>query len=94
MFRNEYLALLVHRGTRRNDALEMGDVVLFGHGDASGKDSLPVEKTHESTTDHFSDSPTDYVPDSPVESTDNSEEKPPIKTILGRTIKIPRKLDL
>ncbi|GFY50687.1 DUF5641 domain-containing protein [Trichonephila inaurata madagascariensis] len=30
-FRNEYLALLVHRGTRRNDALEAGDVVLIGH---------------------------------------------------------------
>ncbi|GFU65571.1 DUF5641 domain-containing protein [Trichonephila clavipes] len=30
-FRNEYLALLVHRGTRRNDALEVGDVVLIGH---------------------------------------------------------------
>ncbi|GFT01212.1 integrase_H2C2 domain-containing protein [Trichonephila clavipes] len=31
-FRNEYLALLVHRGTRRNDALEVGDAVLIGHG--------------------------------------------------------------
>ncbi|GFR10383.1 DUF5641 domain-containing protein [Trichonephila clavata] len=31
-FRNEYLTLLVHRGTRRNDALEVGDVVLIGHG--------------------------------------------------------------
>ncbi|GFU00330.1 DUF5641 domain-containing protein [Trichonephila clavipes] len=30
-FRNEYLALLVHRGTRRNDALEVGDVVLIRH---------------------------------------------------------------
>ncbi|GFY69601.1 DUF5641 domain-containing protein [Trichonephila inaurata madagascariensis] len=30
-FRNEYLALLVHRGTMRNDALEVGDVVLIGH---------------------------------------------------------------
>ncbi|GFX79798.1 uncharacterized protein TNCV_4981101 [Trichonephila clavipes] len=60
----------------------------------SGKDSLPVEKTPESSTDHVSDSPTYYVPDSPVESTDNSEEKPPTKTRLGRTIKIPRKLDL
>ncbi|GFT48640.1 hypothetical protein TNCV_2326431 [Trichonephila clavipes] len=59
-----------------------------------GKDSLPVEKTTESSTDHVSDSPTDYVPDSPVESTDNSEEKPSTKTRLGRTIKIPRKLDL
>ncbi|GFY57652.1 DUF5641 domain-containing protein [Trichonephila inaurata madagascariensis] len=149
-FRNEYLALLVHRKTRRNDALEVGDVVLIGHDNvrridwllgvvlevypskdgvprvarirtsygerilpfqrlyplevsakteigvlkASGKDSLPVEKTPESSTDHVSDSPTDYVPDSPVESTDNSEEKPPTKTRLGRTIKIPRKLDL
>ncbi|GFS83767.1 hypothetical protein TNCV_611001 [Trichonephila clavipes] len=36
-----------------------------------GKDSLPVEKTPESSTDHVSDSPTDYVPDSPVESTDS-----------------------
>ncbi|GFY52550.1 hypothetical protein TNIN_218001 [Trichonephila inaurata madagascariensis] len=61
---------------------------------ASGKDSLPVERTPESSTDHVSDSPTDYVPDSPVESSDNSEEKPPTKTRLGRTIKIPRKLDL
>ncbi|GFR09391.1 DUF5641 domain-containing protein [Trichonephila clavata] len=124
-FRNEYLALLVHRVTRRNDALEVGDVVMIGHDNvrridwplgvvlevypgkdgvpivarirppmASGKDSLPVEKTPESSTDHVSDSPTDYVPNSPVESTDNSEEKPPTKTRLGRTIKIPRKLDL
>ncbi|GFW74564.1 DUF5641 domain-containing protein [Trichonephila clavipes] len=30
-FINEYLALLVHRGTRRNEALEVGDVVLIGH---------------------------------------------------------------
>ncbi|GFX08946.1 uncharacterized protein TNCV_4165251 [Trichonephila clavipes] len=29
----------------------------------SGKDSLPVEKTPESSTDHVSDSPTDYVPE-------------------------------
>ncbi|GFU44490.1 integrase_H2C2 domain-containing protein [Trichonephila clavipes] len=145
-FRNEYLALLVHRGTRRNDALEVGDVVLIGHDNvrridwplgivlevypgkdrvprvarirtshverihpfqrlypledqlklklASGKDSLPVEKTPESPTNHASDSPTDYVPDSPVESTDNSEEKPPTKTRLRRAIKLPRKLDL
>ncbi|GFR33689.1 DUF5641 domain-containing protein [Trichonephila clavata] len=124
-FRNEYLALLVHRGTRRNDALEVGDVVLIGHdnvrridwplgvvlevypgkdgvprvarirtSNASGKDSLPVEKTPESSTNHVLDSPTDYIPDSPVESTDNSEEKPPTKTRLGRTIKIPHKLDL
>ncbi|GFQ74895.1 DUF5641 domain-containing protein [Trichonephila clavata] len=102
-FRNEYLALLVHRGTKRNDALEVGDVVLIGHDnvqrtnwplgvvmEASGKDSLPVEKTPESSTNHVSDSPTDYAPDSPVESTDNSEEKPPTKTRLRRTIKIPR----
>ncbi|GFW02612.1 DUF5641 domain-containing protein [Trichonephila clavipes] len=135
-FRNEYLALLVHRGTRRNDALEVGDVVLIGHDNvrrigwpldvvlevypgkngvlrvsrirtshgerirpfqrlyplevsakteigvlkASGKDSLPVEKTPESSTDHVWDSPTDYFPDFPVESSDNSEEKPPTKT--------------
>ncbi|GFY68069.1 DUF5641 domain-containing protein [Trichonephila inaurata madagascariensis] len=149
-FRNEYLALLVRRGKRRNDALEVGDVVLIGHDNVqrinwplgvvlevfpgkdgvprvarirtshgerislfqrlyplevsakteisvlkvSGKDSLPVEETPESSTDHVSDSPTDYVSDSSVESTDNSEEKPPNKTRLGRTIKIPRKLDL
>ncbi|GFY38734.1 DUF5641 domain-containing protein [Trichonephila inaurata madagascariensis] len=125
-FRNEYLALLVHRGTRRNDALEVGDVVLIGHDNVrridwplgvvlevypgkdgvplavrirtshglTGKASLPVEKTPESSTDHISDSPTDYVPASPVESTNNSEEKPPTKTRLGWTIKIPRKLDL
>ncbi|GFY51005.1 integrase_H2C2 domain-containing protein [Trichonephila inaurata madagascariensis] len=149
-FRNEYLALLVHRGTRKNDVLEVGDVVLIGHDNvrqidwplgvvlevypgkdgvprvarirtshgericpfqrlyplevsakteisvlkASGKANLTVEKTHELSTDHVSDSPTDYVLDFPVESTDNSEEKPPTKTRLGRTIKIPRKLDL
>ncbi|GFS65097.1 hypothetical protein TNCV_1635911 [Trichonephila clavipes] len=58
-----------------------------------GKDSLPVEKTPESSIDHVSDSPTDYVPDSPDDSTNNSEEKPPTKARLGRTIKIPRKLD-
>ncbi|GFY39137.1 DUF5641 domain-containing protein [Trichonephila inaurata madagascariensis] len=118
-FRNEF-ALLVHRGKRRNDALEVGDVVLIGHDNvrrikwpfgvvlevnpckdevpdslkASGKDSLPIEETSESSTDHVLDSPTDYVPDSPVESTDNSEENPPNKTRLGRTIKIPRKFDL
>ncbi|GFS63034.1 DUF5641 domain-containing protein [Trichonephila inaurata madagascariensis] len=61
---------------------------------ASGKDSLPVEKTPESSIDHVSESPTDYVPDSPFESTDISEENPPTKTGLGGTIKIPRKLDL
>ncbi|GFW24446.1 DUF5641 domain-containing protein [Trichonephila clavipes] len=115
-FRNEYLAHLVHRGTRRNDALKVGDVVLIGHDNVQridwplgvvlevyfGKDgvprvariktshdSLPVQKTPESSTDHVSDSPTDYVPNSPVESTDNSEEKPPTKTRLERTIKIP-----
>ncbi|GFY67953.1 DUF5641 domain-containing protein [Trichonephila inaurata madagascariensis] len=148
-FRNEYLALLVHRGTGRNDALKVGDVLIghdnvrridlplgvvlevypgkdgvprvarirTSHGErirpfqrlyplevsakteisvlkALGKASLPVEKTPESSTDHVSDSPTDYVLDSPVESTDNSEEKPPTKTRLGRTIKISRKLDL
>ncbi|GFY13589.1 hypothetical protein TNCV_4959591 [Trichonephila clavipes] len=49
----------------------------------------PQEKTA-----YLLDSPTDYVPDSSVESTDNSEEKPPTKTRLGGTIKIPRKLDL
>ncbi|GFU88612.1 integrase catalytic domain-containing protein [Trichonephila clavipes] len=125
-FRNEYLALLVHRGTTRNDALEFYPGqdgvprlarIRTSHGEricplqrlyplevsakteigvlkASGKDSLPVEKTPESSTDHVSDSPTDYVPDSLVESTDNSEDKPPTKTRLGRTIKMPRKLDL
>ncbi|GFW06181.1 hypothetical protein TNCV_36571 [Trichonephila clavipes] len=61
---------------------------------ASVKDSLPDEKTPKTSTDHVPDSPTDYVPDSPVESTDDSEEKLPTKTRLGRTIKIPRKLDL
>ncbi|GFX47479.1 DUF5641 domain-containing protein [Trichonephila clavipes] len=60
---------------------------------ASEKDSLSVEKTPESSTDHISDSTTDYVPDSPVESIDNSEEKPPTKTRLGRSIKVPRRLD-
>ncbi|GFT21364.1 DUF5641 domain-containing protein [Trichonephila clavipes] len=108
-FRNEYLALLVHRGTRRNDALEVYPGkdgvprvarIRTSHGErirpfqrlyplevsakteigvlkASGKDSLPVEKTPESSTDHVSDSPTDYAPDSPVESTDNSENPQP-----------------
>ncbi|GFR26195.1 DUF5641 domain-containing protein [Trichonephila clavata] len=89
-FRNEYLALLVHRGTRRNDSLEVGDVVLIGHDNVrrSPRKRQPtsVEKT-ESSTDHVSDSPTDYVPDSPVESTDNSEEKPPTKTRSGRAQK-------
>ncbi|GFY43627.1 integrase catalytic domain-containing protein [Trichonephila inaurata madagascariensis] len=149
-FRNEYLALLVPRGTRRNNALEVGDVVLIGHDNVrridwplgvvlevypgkdgvprvarvrtsngerirpfqrlyplevsakteisvlktSGKANLPVEKTPESSTKYASDSPTDYLPNSPVENTDNSEEKPPTQTRLGRTIKIPRKLDL
>ncbi|GFX95268.1 integrase_H2C2 domain-containing protein [Trichonephila clavipes] len=104
-FRNEYLALLVHRGTRRN-ALQVGDVVLIGHDNVQRIDwplgvvlevypgNLHVEKTPESSTDHVSDSPTDYIPDSPVESTDNSGENPLTKTRLGRTIKIPRKLDL
>ncbi|GFS91222.1 DUF5641 domain-containing protein [Trichonephila clavipes] len=74
--------------------LEVSAKTEIGVLKASGKDSLPVEKTPESSTDHISDSPTDYVPDSLVKSTDHSEEKPPIKTRLGRTIKIPRKLDL
>ncbi|GFQ89643.1 integrase_H2C2 domain-containing protein [Trichonephila clavata] len=74
--------------------LEVSAKTEIGVLKASGKDSLPVEKTHESSTNHVSDSPTDYIPDSPVESTDNSEEKPPTKTRLGRTIKIPHKLDL
>ncbi|GFW84542.1 DUF5641 domain-containing protein [Trichonephila clavipes] len=85
-FRNEYLALLVHRGTRRTDALEVYPGqdgvprvarIRTSHG---LRKSLPFEKTPESSTDHVSDSPTDYVPDSPVENTDNSEEKPPTKT--------------
>ncbi|GFR25793.1 uncharacterized protein TNCT_340531 [Trichonephila clavata] len=74
--------------------LEVSAKTEIGVLKASGKDSLPVEKTPESSTNHVSDSPTDYIPDSPVESTDNSEEKPPTKTRLGRTIKIPHKLDL
>ncbi|GFQ85361.1 uncharacterized protein TNCT_452181 [Trichonephila clavata] len=74
--------------------LEVSAKIEIGALKASGKDSLPVEKTPESSTNHASDSPTDYVPDSPVESTDNLEEKPPTKTRLGRTIKIPHKLDL
>ncbi|GFR27253.1 DUF5641 domain-containing protein [Trichonephila clavata] len=74
--------------------LDVSDKTEIGVLKASGKDSLPVEKTPESSIAHVSDSPTDCVPDSPVESTDNSEEKPPTKTRLGRTIQIPRKLDL
>ncbi|GFY58579.1 hypothetical protein TNIN_363171, partial [Trichonephila inaurata madagascariensis] len=73
--------------------LEVSAKTIISVLKVSGKDSLPVEETPESSTDHVSDTPTDYVPDSPVESTDNSEEKPPNKTRLGRTIKIPRKLD-
>ncbi|GFR28494.1 integrase_H2C2 domain-containing protein [Trichonephila clavata] len=69
-------------------------VKLIREEHASGKDSLPVEKTPESSTNHVSDSPNDNIPDSPVESTDNSEEKPPTKTRLGRITKIPHKLDL
>ncbi|GFS46858.1 hypothetical protein TNIN_251381 [Trichonephila inaurata madagascariensis] len=74
--------------------LEVSAKTEIGVLKVSGKDSLPVEKTPESSTDHVSDSLTDYVPNSPIESTDNSEEKPPTKTRLGRTIKIPHKLDL
>ncbi|KAF8770927.1 hypothetical protein HNY73_018403 [Argiope bruennichi] len=61
---------------------------------ASGKSGLSVEKTPDLPTDHVPDSPTDHVPDSPVERTDISEEIHHTKTRLGRTIKIPRKLDL
>ncbi|GFX98499.1 hypothetical protein TNCV_4002681 [Trichonephila clavipes] len=75
-------------------ALEVSAKTDIGALKASGKYSLPVEKTPESSTDHVLDSPTDYVPDSPVKSTNNSEEKPPTKTRLGRTIKIHRKLYL
>ncbi|GFU78134.1 integrase_H2C2 domain-containing protein [Trichonephila clavipes] len=74
--------------------LEVSAETEIGVLKASGKDSLPVEKTTESSTNHVLDSPTDYVPDFPAESTDNSEEKPSTKTRLGRTIKIPPKLDL
>ncbi|GFT18852.1 uncharacterized protein TNCV_1671901 [Trichonephila clavipes] len=42
---------------------------------ASGKDSLPVEKTPESSTDQVSDSPTDYVPDSPVETAQGNDKR-------------------
>ncbi|XP_055927959.1 uncharacterized protein LOC129959161 [Argiope bruennichi] len=149
-FRNEYFALLVHRGTRKSDVLEVGDVVLIGHDNirridwplgvilevypgkdgvprvarirtshgerirpfqrlyplevsakteidvlkASGKSGLSVEKTPDLPTDHVPDSPTDHVPDSPVERTDISEEIHHTKTRLGRTIKVPCKLDL
>ncbi|GFW36337.1 integrase catalytic domain-containing protein [Trichonephila clavipes] len=79
---------------QRLHPLEVSAKTEIGVLKASGKDSQPVEKTLESSTEHVSDSPTDYVPDSPVESTDNSEEKPPTKTRLGKTIKITRKLDL
>ncbi|KAF8768414.1 hypothetical protein HNY73_021237 [Argiope bruennichi] len=137
-FRNEYLALLVHRGTRKSDVLEVGNVVLIGHdnirridwplgvilealsiGSVSKtelgfeglrKSGLSVEKTPDLPTDHVPDSSTDHVPDSstdhvpdspanqvpnsPVERTDISEEIHHTKTRLGRTIKVPRKLDL
>ncbi|GFX54312.1 uncharacterized protein TNCV_3824111 [Trichonephila clavipes] len=74
--------------------LEVSAKTEIGVLKASGKDIVPIEKTHESAIDQVLDSPTDYVPDSLVESTDNSEEKPLTKTRLGRSIKIPRKLDL
>ncbi|KAF8790538.1 hypothetical protein HNY73_005547 [Argiope bruennichi] len=77
---------------------------------APGKSGLSVEKTPDLPTDHVPDSPTDHVPDSPadhvpdlpaeqvpnspVERTDISEEIHHTKTRLGRTIKVPRKLDL
>ncbi|GFS89836.1 DUF5641 domain-containing protein [Trichonephila clavipes] len=120
--RGRISVLYSDNGTRRNDALEVGDVVLIGHDNVRridwplgvvlevypGKDGVPrvarIRTSHrlrkrqptdlESSTDHVSNSPTDYVPDSPYESTDNSEEKPPTKTRLRRTIQIPRKLDL
>ncbi|KAF8793901.1 hypothetical protein HNY73_001933 [Argiope bruennichi] len=55
---------------------------------------LSVEKTPDLPTDHVPDSPADHVPNSPVERTDISEEIHHTKTRLGRTIKVPRKLDL
>ncbi|GFX08205.1 DUF5641 domain-containing protein [Trichonephila clavipes] len=82
------------RPFQRLYSLEVSAKIEIGVFKASGKDNLPVEKNPESSTGHVSDSPTDYAPDSPVVSTDNSEEKPPTKTRLGRTIKIPCKLDL
>ncbi|GFW88351.1 integrase catalytic domain-containing protein [Trichonephila clavipes] len=81
------------RPCQRLYPLEVSAKTEIGVFKASGKDSLPVEKTPESSIDHVSDSPTDYVPDSPDDSTNNSEEKPPTKARLARTIKIPRKLD-
>ncbi|XP_071042214.1 uncharacterized protein [Parasteatoda tepidariorum] len=54
-FRNEYLAQLVHKGIRRNDVINIGDIVLIGQDNARridwplgivlelypGKDSIP-----------------------------------------------------
>ncbi|GFY10035.1 transposable element Tcb2 transposase [Trichonephila clavipes] len=47
--------------------LEISAKTEIGVLKSLGKDSLPVKKTPESSTDHVSDSRTDYVPDSPVE---------------------------
>ncbi|GFQ85448.1 DUF5641 domain-containing protein [Trichonephila clavata] len=149
-FRNEYLALLVHKGIRRNDALEVGDVVLIAHDNvrridwplgvvlevypgkdgvprvarirtshgericpfqrlyplevsakteigvlkASGKDSLPVEKTPNHLLIMFRIHQLIMFPILLLKVLIILEEKPPTKTSLGRTIKIPRKLDL
>ncbi|KAF8791164.1 hypothetical protein HNY73_006080 [Argiope bruennichi] len=70
----------------------------------------PANHVPDSPTDHVPDSLADHVPDSPtdhvadllaenvsnflVERTDNSEEIRNTETRLGRSIKIPRKLDL
>ncbi|GFQ67685.1 hypothetical protein TNCT_42371 [Trichonephila clavata] len=83
--------------TKLADSYEKEDFkfpILLPANDVVVKLIREEHKTLKSSTDHVSDSTTDYVPDSPVGSTDNSEEKPPTKTRLGRTIKIPRKLDL
>ncbi|KAF8790314.1 hypothetical protein HNY73_005357 [Argiope bruennichi] len=82
--------------------LEVSAKTEIGVLKASGKSGLSVEKTPDLPTGHVPDSPTEYVPDSPadqvpsspVERTDISEEIHHTKTRLGRSIKVPRKLDL
>ncbi|GFT26528.1 DUF5641 domain-containing protein [Trichonephila clavipes] len=78
-FRNEYFALLVHRRTRRNDALEVGDVVLIGHDNVRridwplgvvlevypGKDKPP--RVLSLPVEKTPESSTDHVPDSPTD---------------------------
>ncbi|GFY16353.1 reverse transcriptase domain-containing protein [Trichonephila clavipes] len=60
--------------------LEVSAKTEIGVLKAPGKDSLPVEKTPESSTDHVSDSLTDYVSDSPVKKFDKADAALPIES--------------